>query len=62
MTLLGNICLGLSGLLGLLGVLMIWLPPLGIPLLVAGGLLYALAGVMKREGRKRQVRRQLSDR
>ena len=58
MGIFGNLLLGVSGLLAVLGLLMIWVPVIGVLLLVLSAAVYFLAQAVRREARKIAVRRQ----
>ena len=58
MTIFANLVMGLGGVLAVLGILLIWIPIIGWPLIVIGGGLVYLGQVLRREARKQQVRRQ----
>lgn len=58
MGLFGNLLLGLAGLIALLGVLLIWVPVVGLLLLALSAVCYFVAQFLKREARRIEVRRQ----
>ena len=50
--------LGLAGVVALFGVLLIWLPVVGLLLLALSAVFYFVAQFLKREARRIEVRRQ----
>lgn len=57
MTLTGNILVGLGGLLGVIGVLMIWIPVFGLLFLFFGFGLFVTGQFLRRKGRHHTVLR-----
>lgn len=53
-----NLLYGLAGTIGLLGLLLIWVPILGLLLLALAAALYFAAGYLRREARRQGVLRQ----
>lgn len=55
---LANVLYLFAGILGLTGLVLIWVPVLGVFLLVIAAGLYVAAGACRREGRRRSAMRQ----
>ncbi|MCB1418705.1 MAG: hypothetical protein KDJ74_06770 [Notoacmeibacter sp.] len=62
MRLLGNLLLGFGALLGLLGLLTVWMPIFGLLCLTIGFGLFVVGQFLRRKGRQHAVLRKQGDR